>query len=172
MPKPLTPAQKIALDTLHNAHIRLVHDRAVLRAEVEAGLRQKIEELEDSRTQAAREAQALGVSKKAMLDQIGTTNYNTLYTILHRGGTAGAEVTSGTLGVLNALEQREDAWYVTSPDGCTMPLSDSLRQARIDDKPGPKGQEWLTTPILPTAGWEAWFESNGDLIREHIRAAA
>lgn len=172
MPRTATPAQKSALEALHNTHIRLVHDKAVLRAEVEAQLRQKIAELEDLRAHAARQAQALGVSKSDMLRAIGTTNYNTIYAILDRAGVATAEPVRGNLSILNAIERREDAWYVTSPDGCTMPLLDSLNHPRIDDKPGPEGQEWLSTPILPTEAWTAWFEANGDLIREHINGAA
>lgn len=164
----LTADMQEAVDTLHATHLRLVHDRAVLRAKIEAQLRDELASLEDDRSAAARTCQALGVPKSVMLEAIGTSSYNTIYAILDHS-THTSNVVTGT--ALDNIEFQDGRWLVTSPDGCTMPLNESGRGYAIEYTPGPEGREWDEQPILPTPAWEAWYEKNADLIAEHVRAA-
>jgi hypothetical protein len=157
------------VDRLHATHLKFVHDKAVLRARIEAQLRNELDALEYARAEAARVCQALGVPKSKMLEAIGTTSYSTIYEILGRGGAT--PVNNSDSAVLRAVTNEGGQWYATSPDGCKMRLNEHGRGYALDMQPGPVGREWDETPILPTPAWEAWYEANADLIAEHVRAS-
>lgn len=159
-----------AVEALRAAHLTYVHDKAVMRAQVELEIRERLSALELNRAQAARECLALGVPKSLMLEAVGTKNYGTIDSILSVGADSGAPA-PGAQGVLDGLMQIDGAWYATSPDGCTMRLNASGRGFELDYVPGPEGREWDESPILPTPGWESWHEKHADLISEHVRAA-
>lgn len=169
MQRKYTQEQRNALQVLIALHGQKVHQKAVIRAQVEAEIAERIEKLSIKESRAASEAFELGVTKTDIGRAIGTSHWQTIQDTIMR---TTLEVADLAVGIADTLERREDGWYATSPDGCTMPLVAGLKQPRIDEKPGPEGQEWLTESVLPTAEWDEWFAVNGDAIREYVSGAA
>lgn len=166
-----TETEQVALNDLRTAHIAYVNKKMTLRQEIETEFSDRLGEYESRRTQAAHNAVSVGATGAMMLKALGLKGYPSLYAILGRP-TATTRLSTFTpdtkaTAISAALEERGDAWYATSPDGCTMPLLDGATGYRVDEKPGPEGKEWETVPILPTPEWVEWFDVNADAIREY-----